>query len=371
MLDNPFVLYGYEGAESFCDRQKETQTIKDDLYNGSHVCIMSPRRMGKTGLVHHVFQQIATERPNVRCFYFDIYSTKDLSDFVKQFAKTIVGQLDTPMQKAEAFATQFFRSTQLTISTDVFTGLPKWGISFQPHELEYTLDQLFAYIAQSKRECYIAIDEFQQITEYPEQNVEALLRTYVQNAHNVRFVFLGSKLHMMSAIFNSPKHPFFKSTSQLSLQPLDVDVYYEFAQERLSRKHIQLQRESFGWLYNQVNGVTWYMQAVLNMLYRRTEMKADESVLLDCIHQVILTQEGGYRQQYDVLTQAQAKLLMAVAQEGCVKAIRSSLFTGRYHLKSGSVDRTLNYLLDNEYLYRTESGYIVYDRFFGLWLKEQ
>lgn len=371
MLENPFILYGYAGAENFCDRQQESQTIKDNLYNGSHMCIMSPRRMGKTGLVHHVFRQIAAERPDARCFYVDIYSTKDLADFVKQFAKTIVGQLDTPLQKAETFATQFFRGTQLTVSTDIFTGLPKWGISFQPQESEYTLDQLFAYIAQSNRECFIAIDEFQQITEYPEKNVEALLRTHIQNAHNIHFVFLGSKLHMMSAMFNSPKHPFFKSTAQLLLQPLDRDIYYKFAQERLSCKQIMLYRDSFEWLYNQVHGVTWYMQAVLNMLYRREKIQVDESILLDCIHQVILTQEGGYRQQYDVLTQMQAKLLMAVAVEGCVKALRSSVFVQKHHLKSGSVDRALDYLLDNEYLYRTDNGYIVYDHFFGWWLKEQ
>lgn len=371
MLDNPFVLYGYEGADSFCDRQKESQIIKDSLYNGSHMCIMSPRRMGKTGLVHHVFQQIAKEREQARCFYVDIYSTKDLSDFVKQFAKAIVGQLDTPLQKAETFATQFFRGTQLTVSTDIFTGLPKWGISFQPQETEYTLDQLFAYLAQSKRECFIAVDEFQQILEYPEKNVEALLRTYIQNMHNIHFIFLGSKLHMMSEMFNSPKHPFFKSTAQLSLQPLDEDVYYDFAQERLSRKQIQISRPTFGWLYRQVDGVTWYIQAVLNMLYRRSNVDADESVLCDCIRQVVLTQEGGYRQQYDVLTQGQAKLLTAVAQEGCVKSLRAGSFLNNHHLKSGSIDRTLTYLLENEYLYQSDKGYIVYDRFFGLWLKEQ
>lgn len=371
MLDNPFVLYGYEGPENFCDREQESQSIKDGLYNGSHICVISPRRMGKTGLVHHVLQQIRNERKDARCFYVDIYSTKDLSDFVRQIAKSIIGKLDTPLQKAESFATQFFKGTQLTVSTDVFTGLPKWGISFQPHETEYTLDQLFDYIAQSGRECYVAIDEFQQINEYPEKNVEALLRTHVQNARNVHFIFLGSKLHMMSAMFNSPKHPFFKSTEQLALSALNEDVYFTFAQERLLRKNVVLPKEIFEKLYAQVDGVTWYIQAVLNMLYRLENIQVDEQILLNSICQVIMLQEAGYRQQYDVLTQTQAKLLLAVAQEGRVKAIRASSFIQRYHLKSGSIDRALDYLLNNEYIYRAENEYVVYDRFFGLWLKEQ
>jgi len=371
MLDNPFVLYGYSGTDNFCDRKQETEIIKDGLYNGSHMCIMSPRRMGKTGLVHHVLQQIEAERPDARCFYVDIFSTKELADFVKQFAKAIIGKLDTPLQKAETFASQFFRGTQLTVTADIFTGLPKWGISFQPQETEYTLDQLFAYIALSKRECYIAIDEFQQIAEYPEKNVEALLRTHIQNAQNIHFVFLGSKMHMMSAMFNSPQKPFFKSTSQLQLQPLNDKVYFEFSKERLERKGITMGFELFQWLYQQVDGVTWYVQAVLNMLYRKNDIVVDKNILMDRISQVILLQESGYKQQYDVLSQSQAKLLVAVANETRVKAIRSNAFIQTYHLKSGSVDRALDYLLNNEYLYKTESGYIVYDRFFGLWLKEQ
>jgi hypothetical protein len=42
----------------------------------------------------------------------------------------------------------------------------------------------------------------------------------------------------------------------------------------------------------------------------------------------------------------------------------------KYHLKAvGSVQRALQYLLENEYIYTAEQGYIIYDRFLAFWLR--
>ena len=56
-IDNPFITYGYESAEYFCDRQEETHLLTTLLTNGNHVALISPRRMGKTGLLNHCFAQ--------------------------------------------------------------------------------------------------------------------------------------------------------------------------------------------------------------------------------------------------------------------------------------------------------------------------
>ena len=116
------------------------------------------------------------------------------------------------------------------------TGLPQVSLSFSPQSSESTLDEIFSYIAQSKRRCYIAFDEFQQVLEYPEKNVEALLRTHIQTMSNARFIFSGSRLHMMMEMFNSPKHPFYRSTEKLSLHTLDEAVYFAFAEDKLKKR---------------------------------------------------------------------------------------------------------------------------------------
>lgn len=369
-IDNPFLLYGYEGPEYFCDRKEETEEMVSSLRNGCNITLMSPRRYGKTGLIRHVFHKIKEQDPDAACFYIDIYATNSLYDFVQTFAKAVVGKLDTPLQKAENIITKIFKSSQITMSTDFMTGLPQLSLNFAPQYTESTLDEIFTYISQSQRNCYIAFDEFQQVTEYPEKNVEALLRTHIQKMNNAHFVFSGSRLHMMMEMFNSPKHPFYRSTEKLNLGTLDEAVYYSFAEEKLKENDVSLPYDAFHELYSMVDGVTWYIQAVLNRLYRLTDKTVTVKDMNEVIIKIILSEEEDYKRLFHLLTANQANLLLAIAREGSVAEPMSGQFLRKHQLKStSSVQRALKYLADEEYIYLSERGYIIYDRFFGIWLK--
>lgn len=369
-IDNPFLLYGYEGPEYFCDRKEETEEMVSSLRNGCNITLMSPRRYGKTGLIRHVFHKIKEQDPDAACFYIDIYATNSLYDFVQTFAKAVVGKLDTPLQKAENIITKIFKSSQITMSTDFMTGLPQLSLNFAPQYTESTLDEIFTYISQSQRNCYIAFDEFQQVTEYPEKNVEALLHTHIQKMNNAHFVFSGSRLHMMMEMFNSPKHPFYRSTEKLNLGTLDEAVYYSFAEEKLKENDVSLPYDAFHELYSMVDGVTWYIQAVLNRLYRLTDKTVTVKDMNEVIIKIILSEEEDYKRLFHLLTANQANLLLAIAREGSVAEPMSGQFLRKHQLKStSSVQRALKYLADEEYIYLSERGYIIYDRFFGIWLK--
>ena len=66
------------------------------------------------------------------------------------------------------------------------------------------------------------------------------------------------------------------------------------------------------------------------------------------------------------------RLLKAIAKERCVKEINSGHFITRYGLKAtSSVNTALNKLIDKELVYKTEDGYMVYDRFMAIWLRQQ
>ena len=371
-IDNPFIIYGYVSPEYFCDRKEETKEVISALTNGCNMTIMSPRRYGKTGLIKNVFFNIKHEIEDVECFYIDIYATNSLSDFVQALGKTVIGKLDTPIQKAEGYISRIIKSAQITMSPDLATGLPQFSLNFQPQFATNTLEEIFNYIRQSDRKCYIAIDEFQQVLEYPEKNIEALLRTQIQQTTNARFIFCGSKLHMMTEMFNSPKHPFYRSTEKLHLDVLDKDTYYNFIIEKLKEKNISLPRSVFDKLYNRMDGVTWYIQTIMNRLYRLGECTIDEETVNKAIYRIIKSEEDDYKRLYHILTANQSSLLKAIAKEGIVKEPLAGLFIRTHNLKStSSVQRALAFLLQEEYIYKAETGYIIYDRLFGLWLKYQ
>ena len=76
--NNPFLLSGYKSPDYFCNRTKETEKIRNAIKNGRNITLISPRRMGKTGLIRHVFHLI---NKDVTCYYLDVYKTQSLSDF--------------------------------------------------------------------------------------------------------------------------------------------------------------------------------------------------------------------------------------------------------------------------------------------------
>ncbi len=368
-LENPFVVYGYVSPTYFCDREQETFDLITALSNGRNVTLMSPRRMGKTGLICNAFHHLQ-QREDVACFYIDIFSTKSLASFVKVFASAIVGKLDTPMQRAEGFIQRFFQGIRLSFSTDMLTGNPQVNLDFQPEQTESTLEQVFAYLVQSKRECYIAIDEFQQILEYPETNVEALLRSYVQFCPNVHFIFSGSKQHLMTDIFSSASRPFFQSTEKMHLYPIPEDKYYEFASYWMDKKQIQLSQDIFHTIYQQFDGHTWYVQYILNLLYSVAPAVITQQEVNNAIVHILQREQNLFQTTFDKLTENQAALLVAIAKEGTVKSINAGEFIRKYSLKgTSSVNKALAYLIDKELAYQTPQGYIIYNRFFGFWLK--
>ena len=370
-LSNPFLVYGYDSPKYFCDRELEIQDLLEALLNGRNVSLISPRRMGKTGLIHNLFYHLQSERKEWQCIYIDIYATKSLADFVRVLTREVVAKLASPLQRIGSNITNVLRGITLTMDFDPLTNQPQWSIGFQPQEAMQTLDGVFQFLKTIDQPVVIAIDEFQQVTEYAEQNVEALLRTHIQNVHNVRFIFSGSKQHLMSQMFDSPKHPFYSSTQRLHLQAIDEQVYYDFALNHFKHKGLDISQELFHTIYTTVDGVTWYVQSLLNKMYGVYENQVlTEDDFRRCLQMINASREEDYRNLYKLLTPNQAALLKAIAKEQSVKSPTASGFMQKHHLKAvGSVQRALQYLLDNEYIYPAPEGYIIYDRFLAFWLR--
>lgn len=369
--NNPFLIAGYHSPEFFCDRKAESSTILEALYNGRNITLIAPRRMGKTGLIHHVFYQLKEQKSDVVTLYMDIYSTQSLGDFVRLFANTVLGQLDSVPQKALNRIGQFIRSCRLVFTFDEITGTPKVTVDVSPTEEESTLKEIFDYLGSSEKRCYIAIDEFQQIAEYPEKGVEALLRSYIQFLPNVNFIFAGSKQHVMQEMFTSSKRPFYQSTQLLTIGTVNRDEYADFAMAHFAKNNLQLPREVFDAIYDKFDGHTWYIQNLLNRLYgynRDVEMAS----ITYAMEQIVAEQSYSYADLLKAYPAGHVRLLKAIAQEGCVKEVLAGNFISKHKLRAASsVSSALKKLVANELVYQTTDGYIIYDRFMGEWLRNQ
>jgi len=370
---NPFLIAGYSTPERFCDREKETKKIISALCNNRNISLISPRRFGKTGLIHHVFYNLKDENHDVFCFYFDIFATQNLHEFVQIFGKTVLGQLDNYSQKTFKRISGFFKSFRPSISLDSLTGKPEISFDIKPEETQAGLREIFNYLQNSEKRCYIAIDEFQQITEYPEKGVEALLRSYVQFSENVKFIFSGSKKHLMDAMFSAVNRPFYQSTQKINLREIPLETYVIFAQNHFDKAGKTLPATLFGTIYNLVLGHTWYIQLILNQLYSRSQKKYSEADMNKIIADVLEEENATYKTYCELLTKVQLRVLTAIAKERKIASLTSSDFLKKYNLSAASsVKQAIKSLLDKSLILKDESGnYFVYDRFFSLWLERQ
>ncbi|MDR2232273.1 MAG: ATP-binding protein [Tannerella sp.] len=368
--NNPFFVSRYGGPEYFCDREAETEKIISALRNDRNISLISPRRFGKTGLIHHVFHRLKEENNDVFCFYCDIFATQNLHEFVQFFGKTVVGRMDSYAKKTIKSISGFFKTFRPVFSLDSMTGAPEISFDLRPEEAETGLQEIFNYLEKSDKPCYIAIDEFQQITEYPEKGIEALLRSYVQLSHNVNFIFSGSKKHLMDAMFSAANRPFYQSTQKINLREIPQDQYFAFAQHHFANNGKTLAQQLFETIYHLVSGHTWYIQMILNQLYSLTKKTYSENDLNNIVNGVLEEENATYKTYCELLTKGQLRTLIAIAKERKTTIPASLDFLKKHNLSAvSSVKLATKSLIDKSLIFKDETGnYAVYDRFFAIWL---
>ena len=372
-IRNPFIISGYVSADYFCDRKTESTELIGSLLNGRNIVVVSPRRMGKTGLIEHCFQQKEISG-KYHTFFIDIYATGTLKELVFVLGKHI---FETLKPKGKKFIEQFFTSISSlrpAFKLDPVTGQSLFDIGVGDIKQPLvSLEEIFKYLESADKPCIVAIDEFQQIVRYPEKNVEAILRTHIQKCKNTTFIFSGSHRHMMQNIFFSASRPFYQSAAFLYLEPIALAPYSKFVHKHFDRAKKKIPQECITCIYNLLEGHTWYMQTIFNRLYEHLdsgeEMSLEEADFI--LHATVKSNRMIYQGMISMLSERQKEVLFAIAKEGKAVEITSTDFIKKHGLHSpSSVQSAVKQLLEKELITKENSNYQVYDRFFGLWLSE-
>ena len=361
---NPFLLQGYAGADTFCDRVEELAFLREAMANQRNVTIISLRRLGKTALIRHFF---ASQRKFIPVFV-DLYRTTDQAGMVLRIVQEALKQVGKPTSAMLKEVAQVMRSLEFSLNFDPLTGLPELGVSARAGLKEaMALDELFTYLEKQRKPVVIALDEFQQIVEYPERNTEALLREQVQKLRNVQFIFSGSDRRMMQAIFADGKRPFFHATEPLYLGPIPDEAYATFIQQhfKAARKRIDpaVIAEGLAWCRTH----TYYVQYLFNRLFSLGKV-VEHADLLRTQASILKERAPEYMTLQRLLSPNQAALLTAIAKEGVVETPTSMEFVIRHELSAlSTVRQSLGVLLEKEVVHHGPEGYRITDVFFGHW----
>ena len=97
MENKPFVFGVETSEEHFTDREKETARLIQNFQNGINTILISPRRWGKTSLVHKVCNMVESE--HIRTVRLDIFSCRSEKDFYDAFATAVLKQTSSRFEE--------------------------------------------------------------------------------------------------------------------------------------------------------------------------------------------------------------------------------------------------------------------------------
>lgn len=373
MIENPFIVVGKVKPAYFCDRKEESKRLIRCLTNGGNIVVMSPRRVGKTQLIQYCFDQPKISDHYITIF-IDILKTSSLNEFIYELGKAVFDTLAGQGQKMlkKLLATMHSLTGNLTFNP--VTGMPKLGISIGDIQNPvYSLEEIFNTLAETGKKCIIAIDEFQQIVNYPEKNIEALLRTYIQQQNNTQFIFAGSERHLLEEMFLDAARPFYNSADVMNVDVIDKAKYAEFVHHHFTMNDKQIADDAISSVYDTFAGNTYYNQKTFREAFAMTatgSICTQETTDL-VIHQMVMDSDRRYSEILARLALPQKELLYAIAKEGRAEQITSGRFIRRHSLKSASSIQSATKKLLAYGLVSTEQGaYYIADQLMGLWLKK-
>lgn len=356
---NPFVISAYKAPEFFCDREKETRAIINSVTNGVNIVLYSLRRIGKTGLIKHVFHALA-DRAEYELIYIDIYRTKNVDDFVNELASAML-RIDRKVWYRRVL--EFLKKFRPVLTINPVTGQMEAEIrAVSEGQGPQNLDAIFQFMEQYPSKIILAIDEFQQITAYPEPGFEAFLRSKIQFLNNVNFIFSGSNRRIISSMFQDYNRPFYQSGSTLYLDKIPEDAYAAFIQQLMECTNRKITGELVLKGLQWTESFTWFTQNYFNRLWG-TGVKTITGNLMKSIEQEVFAEkERDFVELRNILPENQMQLLTAIAKENSVQKPTAKEFLSAYKLGPAStVNAALRVLEQKEIIYYEQHAWQLYD----------
>lgn len=370
-VKNPFIVTGKIEKEYFCDRVVESKAIEKAISNGNNLVLISPRRMGKTGLVRYCYD-FEFDKDEYYTFFIDILHTTSLQEFTYLLGRKIY---ETVLPKSKKMMTTFIhtlKSISGQFGFDPVSNTPTFDLSLgdivRP---ELTLEEIFYYLEHADRPCIVTIDEFQQIAKYPEKNVEALLRTHIQNMGNCQFIFAGSEYHIMQEMFLSAAHPFYNSSDILELKPIEEQVYSDFVASWMQRYYRSIEPELVSKVYQLFRGNTYGMQRTFNEVFALMNdgETCTQEVVLQAINNIVDSKEPLFQEMLSNIPEKQKPLLYAIASDGEVEKITSAAFIRKHKLASASaIQYAARQLMLNGMITKLHGKFSLNEQFFDIWI---
>jgi len=357
---NPFHYEGFALEEQFYGRERELEKIQTLVNNSNNLLLYSKRRMGKSSLIKELMNRNANQCYTLYCDIFDIASKEEFASILlKALAKAHRGDLKTIVSNLKKYFKRITFGITVDPNTAEISYMPRLeGLSFD-EMIEEFFDGLFL-LSKEKRVIF-AIDEFQQIA-LLDTKIDALLRKYMQEPHNISYIFAGSKRHSITSLFTYSA-PLYEMATHMELGGLDKESVYSYAS-----KYLIINEETVEYLIALCDHETKLMQHILHILYNTEKEVTITLMMIDAaLEEILSDKSSSYTLLYDTFSLTQKKAFKIITSD--IQAIFSLETLKAYNIQKASLASALKQLYSKEIIDNEDDRWFVPDRTLELWGK--
>lgn len=373
-MRNPFKFGKEVTGYQFYDREAITKELHRKLVDGSsNVVLFAPRRYGKTSLVIKVLEELSVQE-GIKGMCFDVTRVTSLARFCETYVNAVyamVGGRREMMHLLTDCLASFRPELSVTVGgavrirLDLAAGLTETSIA-EALDLPEKLSRELGNVP-----FVIAFDEFQEVAELAKEfALEKILRSCIQAHQNVRYVFLGSKTHLMKRIFADATRPFYNSAIPLPLGKPPVEESREFLVSRFRDAGIELEPAEQEVILSVTENIPYYLQELASAVFEA--VVPDKAVTAEhlklAIEDIIAKNAELYAERMAGLSESKRAILLALATEPT--AVFSDEYRNTHALPVSSTLHTALKELQEEGIVETdEEGHRLADPFFVRYIR--
>ena len=373
---NPFKFGLEVSGDQFYDRTDAAEKLYRRLSGGSsNVVMYAPRRYGKTSLVKKVLARFRDEK--TATVYFDLNKIDSIGKFCEEYASvlcSLAGRIDGFVESVRNYLLHLHPTFSLGGDFPISVKFD-YGEKMTAQSLSSVLDlaeKVASGLAGGR--IVVAFDEFQEIRRLsPDLPLEGVFRSAIQAHEHVRYVFFGSKTHMLIRMFGDKSRPFYKSASTLRLEKPPRDESVEFVRRRFAATPVIIDEKSAGLIVDTAENIPYYIQQLSSLVWEGCQIAGrdyvEETDVAGAVKELIAENSDYYSERLSSLSISQRLLVSALAREP-VKTFRDDY--RRRHALGGSstVNSALRQIRESGIVECDDRAYFIGDPFFAGYVRD-
>ncbi len=317
-MEIPFVYGKIADGSNFTDRRQDTEKLVNNFKGQVNTVIISPRRWGKTSLVHHALQSMSKETDYLLC-QIDIFNCRTETQFYQAYVNALLKASYTKMDEFIAAAKKYVGAfgPKLTLSDSNMQYELAFGIDFKDKQNSYDeiLDLPQQIALERGKKFIVCIDEFQNVSNYEDSvGFQRKLRAHWQRHNQVGYCMFGSKRHMLLDIFSNYEMPFYKFGDILFLEKIDEQEWVAFIVDRFAQTGKTISTTQALRIAQNVACHPYYVQQLAQLVWLRTDTACKDAIIDAAFEALVGQLSLLFSNIIDTLTAKQISFLQAIAQ---------------------------------------------------------